>query len=149
MKVFIASDHAGFYLKQEVINILVMKGVDLVDLGPEDVDSVDYPDYANKLCQVLLNEEEEGAKGILICGTGVGMSITANRHRGIRAALCTELTTAHFARSHNDANVLCLGARIIGSEVAKEIVEVFLHTEFEYGRHKCRLEKIDPPLDVD
>ena len=149
MRVYIASDHAGFYLKQEVISILVLKNLEIKDLGPDDEERVDYPDYANKLCRALLNDDEEGSMGILICGTGVGMSIAANRHYGIRAALCTELTTAHFARCHNDANVLCMGARIIGSEVAKEIVEVFIHTEFEYGRHKNRLDKIDPPRNVD
>lgn len=137
--IFIASDHAGYKLKEAIINGLVIKGVKYKDLGPENEQSVDYPDFAEEVCKMVRNEE---GLGILICGTGLGMSMAANKMPGIRAALCFNTTMAKYAKAHNDANVLCLGARILGIEVAKDIVDTFLNTEFEFGRHKRRIEKI-------
>jgi len=145
MKVYIASDHAGYRLKDFISKFLVMKNIAVEDLGPESEESVDYSDFAKKLCEAVLGSED---KGILICGTGIGMSMSANRVPGIRAALCFNTTMAHFAKAHNDANVLCLGDRIIGKEVAKDIVDVFLNVEFEYGRHKRRVEKIESMKEI-
>jgi len=141
MVIYIASDHAGYELKKVVSDLLVLKGLKMVDLGPDQNESVDYPDFAKKLCKKVV--EDETNKGILICGTGLGMSMTANRFRNIRAALCMNTTMAHYSRVHNNANVLCMGARIIGTEVAKDIVDKFLNTGFEWGRHKKRIDKIE------
>jgi ribose 5-phosphate isomerase B len=141
MKFYIASDHAAIDLKKTVFDSLVLKGMEVVDLGPTTTESVDYPDYAKYLCSKVLEEEEN--MGILICGTGIGMSMAANRIKGIRAALCTHSTMAKYSRLHNDANVLCLGARVLGDELAKDIVSMFLNTGFEWGRHKRRVDKID------
>jgi ribose 5-phosphate isomerase B len=141
MKIYIASDHAGIELKKTLSDHLVLKDFDVEDLGPSSLESVDYPDFAMKLCTKVL--EEENFVGILICGTGIGMSMTANRFNGIRAALCTNTTMARFSRIHNNSNVLCLGARIIGAEVAKDILDVYLSTGFEWGRHKKRIDKMD------
>lgn len=146
MKIFLASDHAGIDLKKFLCDILVIKNLEFEDLGPNSTESVDYPDYAKKLCAKVLENDQN--KGILICGTGLGMSMSANRHRGIRAALCMNSTMAHYARVHNDSNVLCLGARIIGTELAKDILEIYLNTGFEWGRHKKRIEKMDGSLQM-
>lgn len=137
----IASDHAGVELKKQLALWLRDQGVGATDLGTQGSESVDYPDYAALVVQAVLNGT--AAKGVLLCGSGIGMSIAANRHKGIRAALCHNGLEAELSRRHNDANVLVLGARLIGSEVAKECVTRFLATEFEGGRHQKRLEKME------
>jgi len=136
----IASDHAGFDLKASLKAALEAKGHEIVDLGPNDTTSVDYPDMANKLVEAI--ETRVAKHGILICGTGIGIGIAANRHRNIRAATSHDVTTARLARAHNDANVLCLGARIVGQEVALDCVDAFLTTPFEGGRHARRVDKL-------
>lgn len=141
MKIVIASDHGGFSLKEELKTTLKELNIEFEDYGCYTHDSVDYPDYAHKVCNAILNGLFD--KGILICGSGIGMSITANRYKGIRAALCTDSYMAKMTRAHNDANVLCLGARVIGTGVAKDIIETFFKTEFEKGRHIQRLQKIE------
>lgn len=140
MNIFIASDHAGFNFKQEIIRAFDGSKLNFIDLGTNSTDSVDYPDFANKLCDKIL--ENKNTFGILICGSGIGMSIAANRHHGIRAALCNESLSAKLARMHNDANVLCMGARLIGISMAEEIINTFLNTSFEGGRHIKRIEKL-------
>ena len=136
----IASDHAGFELKAVIKLGLEKNGHKAIDLGPNEASSVDYPDMADKLAGALLDGLAD--KGVLICGTGIGIGIAANRHRHVRAALCHDVTTARLAREHNDANVLCLGARVIGAEVALDSVETFLGTPFEGGRHQRRVDKL-------
>ena len=136
MKYYIASDHAGFGLKEEIKEYLKNFG-DVQDLGCYSADRVDYPDYANKLCQQL--KDEPSAKGILICGTGIGISMAANRHSHIRAALCHDAFTAEMSRAHNDANVLCMGARVLGIGTAESVVKAFCTTNFEGGRHAERI----------
>ncbi len=140
-KLGIASDHGGFALKQELIPWLKERGLDVLDLGCHGLDSVDYPDFANKLTQGISKGEFD--RGILICGTGLGMSMAANRHLGIRAALCTSGYTARMARAHNDANVLCMGGRVVGGGLAQGIVEAFLTQDFEDGRHARRIARLD------
>jgi len=136
-----ASDHAGLPLKRAVLDHLAARGVEAEDLGTFDEASVDYPDFAHRLAARVASED--GTVGILICGTGIGMSMAANRHAGIRAALCHDAYTAEMARRHNDANVLCMGARVLGPGVAEQIVDVFLATPFEGGRHARRVGKIE------
>ncbi|MBS6585440.1 MAG: ribose 5-phosphate isomerase B [Eubacterium sp.] len=135
----IGSDHAGYALKCEMIKHLEEKGVEFIDCGCNG-ESVDYPDIAEKTCEKVTSGEAD--KAILICGTGVGISISANKIKGIRAALCGDWYSAKYTRLHNDANVLCMGGRVIGAGLAAEIVDVFLDTEFEGGRHARRVEKI-------
>ena len=142
-KILIASDHAGLPLKKHLIAELSREGVEFIDLGPEDEKSVDYPDFAKKLCEALLSKK--ATRGILMCGSGQGMAITANRFKGIRAALCWDLPSSELARKHNDANVLCLGARLIPFGYAAEIAKKFLSTPFEGGRHQNRVRSIDVP----
>ncbi|MEZ4705299.1 MAG: ribose 5-phosphate isomerase B [Bdellovibrionota bacterium] len=137
--IYIASDHAGVDFKKGLQKHL--PEMRWVDLGPSSTSSVDYPDYAQKLCHQLL--EEPHSLGVLICGTGIGMSIAANRIKGIRAALVTGTTMATMAKAHNNANVLCLGARIIGPDLAAECVQAWLQTAFEGDRHQRRLDKIE------
>lgn len=140
-KIAIAADHAGFELKGQIASHLKKLGHDVSDLGCHSSDSVDYPDYA------VLVAKNVGAKqvdrGILICGTGVGMAITANKTRGVRAASLADVFSAKMARSHNDLNVLCLGARVVGTGLAQMIVETFINTAFEGGRHQKRIEKME------
>lgn len=136
----IASDHAGVDLKSQIREMLAARGHEVLDLGTQGTESVDYPDVAAALALAL--REGRADRGILICGTGIGISIAANRHAGIRAALCHDVTTARLSRVHNDANVLTLGARVVGIEVAKDCVEVFLGTAFEGGRHQRRVDKL-------
>ncbi len=136
----IASDHAGVKLKSTLIALLRTEGYEPRDLGPSSEDSVDYPDFAEKVAHDIIAGNAE--TGILICGTGIGISIAANRHKAIRAALCHNSLTAQLAREHNDANVLVLGARIVDDETAKECVRTFLHTAFEGGRHQRRVDKL-------
>jgi ribose 5-phosphate isomerase B len=138
LKYFIASDHAGKNLRAFTKGLLEQKGIEVVDLGCEE-DRVDYPDFANKLCEAVLATGD--SKGVLICGSGIGMSMAANRHKGIRAALCHDAYTAAAARAHNDANVLCMGERAIGFGVVETIIEVWLSGEFEGGRHAQRIAK--------
>lgn len=136
----IASDHAGVFLKKQITKHLTVIGHKVTDLGPYDETSVDYPDYANNLCDHLL--EKSSQFGILICKTGIGMSIAANRHSGIRAALCTNLQMAELARMHNDANILILGCGINDDETNISLTDKFFTTNFEGGRHIKRLDKI-------
>lgn len=138
--VVIAADHAGYELKATLKDELAKMDYEVVDLGTHDMDSVDYPDFADTLAAAILEGRAE--RGVLICGTGIGISMAANRHRGIRAAPCHDVTSTRLAREHNDANVLALGARLIGSEVAKECLRTFLGTGFAGERHKRRVEKM-------
>lgn len=137
MKIGIGSDHGGFALKEHVIAYLTREGYEVIDVGNHGETSVDYPDFADKLCLAMAAGDFE--RGILICGTGIGMSMAANRHRHIRAALCQESFSARMSREHNNANVLCLGGRVLGVELAKDIVHTWLHTDFAGGRHQNRI----------
>ncbi|MDE7370865.1 MAG: ribose 5-phosphate isomerase B [Desulfovibrio sp.] len=139
--VHLASDHAGHALKELIARELPRLGFTVQDHGTDSCESCDYPVFAHKLCSALL---AEGGQGILVCGSGIGRSIAANRHDGIRAALCTTELHARLSRRHNDANVLCLGARITGEELALAIVAAFLETAFEGGRHQRRIDQITP-----
>lgn len=138
----IASDHAGVDLKAHLVKELVALGYTPLDLGTHSTESVDYPDYGHAIAKDVASGT--AAKGIAICGSGIGISIAANRHKNIRAALCHNGLEAKLARKHNDANVLAIGARIIGIESAKDAMRAFLSTKFEGGRHKKRVEKIEP-----
>ncbi len=138
--IFISCDHGGFYLKEQIIQYLLKKSFKIIDLGTKTPSSVDYPDYS----EVLVNEIKNNLNyvGILLCGTGIGMSIAANRYAHIRAALCTDEDMAKLSRQHNDANVLVLGGRTTSLNSAKKIIDAFITTEFEKGRHIQRLKKI-------
>ena len=136
-------DHGGFELKQEVIQYLKANQIEYKDYGCYDTASVDYPVYARKVAKAILDGEAE--KGILICGTGIGISIAANRIKGIRAALCSDCFSAQATREHNDANILCMGGRVVGIDLALDIVDTWLRTEFEGGRHKRRVDMIEKP----
>ncbi len=138
MKIAVGSDHGGFVYKQLVIDFLQNIGQEIEDVGCYSTDSVDYPNQADKVCEKVRNGECE--RGILICGTGIGMSIAANRHDGIRAALCHEAFTARMSREHNNANVLCIGERVLGQEIALDVVGTWVETEFAGGRHQRRLD---------
>ena len=140
MKVAIGSDHAGVLLKKSVINLLKTKGFDVKDFGPETEDSVDYPDYAHPVANAVENKEFD--LGVLICGSGNGINMTANKHQGIRAALCWEEEIASLARLHNDANILVMPARFISEDKGLSIVNTFFGAEFEGGRHQNRVNKI-------
>ncbi len=142
MKLVFASDHAGFTLKAALLVTMEKGPHHVIDLGPSSADSVDYPDYAHLLADAVRQANDE-TLGVLICGSGIGMSMAANRHPGIRAALCTDAYMAKMARRHNDANVLCLGSRVVGEGLAQDILEAFLQATFEGGRHQARLDKID------
>ncbi|MDL2315878.1 ribose 5-phosphate isomerase B [Desulfovibrio sp. OttesenSCG-928-A18] len=137
---FIASDHAGFQLKEDLKGHFTARGWKLEDLGAHSEESCDYPLFAHALCAAVLRT---GHRGILICGTGLGMCMTANRHQGIRAAMCTHEFQAQAARRHNDANVLCLGARITAPGLARVLADLFLETAFDGGRHQRRVELMD------
>lgn len=137
MKIAVGSDHGGYALKQDVVRYLAGGGHEVKDVGSVSEDSVDYPDFAERVCVEV--KEGRSTRGILICGTGIGMSMAANRHRQIRAALCHEAFTARMSRKHNDANVLCLGGRVLGPSLALDIVQVWLETEFAGGRHLRRI----------
>ncbi|MGA2088764.1 MAG: ribose 5-phosphate isomerase B [Stellaceae bacterium] len=138
--VAVAADHGGYELKTVLLPELRALGFDVLDLGTNSLESVDYPDFAEKVAQAV--ETGKARFGLLICGTGIGMSIAANRHRKVRAALCYDVTTARLARQHNDANVMTLGGRMIGSETAKDCLKTFLSTPFEGGRHARRVAKL-------
>ena len=136
----LASDHAGFELKQFVKKYLDEKGIEYEDCGTYSADSVDYALIAKKTCDKIV--AGEGNKGILCCGTGIGISMAANKVNGIRAACCSDYFSAKYTRLHNDANVLCMGGRVVGAGLALELVEVFLNTEFEGGRHQRRIDQL-------
>lgn len=140
MKIAIGCDHAGVELKKEIISLLNNLRIDYIDFGTDRSESVDYPDFGEKVSLAVSKGEIE--RGILICGTGIGMSIVANKFPGIRASLCNELFTAKMSRRHNDANILVLGGRVVGSDLAKEIVQTWVSTPFEGERHCRRLDKI-------
>ncbi|HKO93762.1 MAG TPA: ribose 5-phosphate isomerase B [Polyangiaceae bacterium] len=139
----VACDHAGLELKKVLVAELGRRGHDVRDFGTDSAESVDYPDFAHALAKSLANEEIE--RGLLVCGTGVGMSISANRHPVVRAVVCSEPLSARMARKHNDANVLCVGARVVGSDTALDILGAFLDADYEGGRHARRVAKITPP----
>jgi ribose 5-phosphate isomerase B len=140
MKIAIGSDHAGFVLKQKIKDYLLQKNIEVLDEGTIDDHSVDYPDFAKAVCSEVVTRDVD--KGILVCFTGIGMSITANKFRGIRAALVGSVENARLSREHNNANVLCLAAKDTAIELALEIVETFVNTEFAGGRHQRRVDKI-------
>jgi ribose 5-phosphate isomerase B len=142
MKIVLASDHGGYSLKELLKASLLEAGHDVEDIGTHSSARVDYPDFAHEAAKRVATESSERA--ILICGTGVGMAIAANRHAGIRAVNCSDVFTARMSRSHNDANILCLGERVVGPGLAREIVEVWLNSAFEGERHVGRIEKIEP-----
>jgi ribose 5-phosphate isomerase B len=137
LKIAIGNDHGGFAVKADIVQLLTSMGHEVIDHGSGSEESVDYPDYAKKVCQSVATGSAD--RGILICGTGIGMSMAANRSPTIRAALCHELYTAAMSREHNDANVLCLGARVVGPSLIHEIVRTWVTTEFAGGRHQKRV----------
>jgi ribose 5-phosphate isomerase B len=158
MKILIASDHAGFSFKQELIQHFSeipaaqknLGEITFINLGPESEERCDYPDFADKLVKELLktttSSSESKTLGVLICGSGQGMAMRANKYPGIRAALCWNVESAKLSRAHNDANILCLGARLLDKQLAYEIFETFLHTPFEGDRHAARVKKISNPI---
>lgn len=140
MKIAIGSDHGGFKLKEVIKEYLIKKGYEVSDLGCYSEESVDYPDYAERVAKAVANGEYD--LGVLMCGTGIGISIAANKVKGIRAALCHDGLTARLATQHNNANIICMGGRTTGIETAKDIIDNFLESEFEGGRHLRRINKI-------
>ena len=140
MKIGIGNDHSALELKAEIVEFLKVKGHEVVDYGTYTTDSCDYPVYGEKVARAVVAGEVE--KGILICGTGLGISLAANKVKGIRAAVCSEPFTAKMARVHNNCNILAFGARVVGAELAKMIVETWLDAEFEGGRHQRRVDLI-------
>jgi ribose 5-phosphate isomerase B len=140
LKIGIASDHGGLELKEYIKEHLESRGVEYVDYGTNSLDSVDYPDYGLKLSTAVVNGEVD--RGIAICGTGIGISISCNKVKGIRCALCSDTYSARMSMEHNNANVLALGGRVIGKDLAIEIVATWLNSEFQGGRHKRRIDKI-------
>jgi len=141
VRFYIATDHAGVLIKDDVKKILENMGHEVIDLGTDSEERVDYPDFAHKLSKEVL--KDKGSFGILICGTGIGMSLAANKHKGIRAALCHDAYTAQMARAHNDANVLCFGQRVVGLGVIESMIKAWCETKFEGGRHENRVKKIE------
>ena len=139
-KIFISSDHAGFKLKEEIKSHLSKKKLSFQDLGPFNDDRVDYPDYAHKVARKV--KANKSNVGILVCGSGMGMNIAANRHKNIRAAQCFNLKSTKLSRLHNDANIIKLGSRLLNKKLALSCVKIFLNTKFEGGRHSKRIKKI-------
>jgi len=139
-KIFISSDHAGFKLKEEIKSHLLKKKLSFQDLGPFNDDRVDYPDYAHKVAKKV--KANKSNVGILVCGSGMGMNIAANRHKNIRAAQCFNLKSTKLSRLHNDANIITLGSRLLNKKLALNCVNTFLNTKFEGGRHSKRIKKI-------
>ena len=139
-KIILGGDHAAPELKKIVYDHLIEKGFAVEDVGTHSTESCNYPDIARALCRKLQNKE--GDLGILICGTGIGMSMAANKHRGIRAACCSDTFSARLTREHNDANVLCFGARVIAQGLALDLVDAFVNTEFQGGKHQKRVDMI-------
>jgi ribose 5-phosphate isomerase B len=140
MKFYVATDHAGFNYKAQIIEYLKSKEIEVVDLGPYSSDRVDYPDFAKKCAQAV--RDDKGSFGILVCGTGIGISIAANKVQGIRAALCHDAYTAKMSRAHNNAQILCFGERVVGLGVVFDMIDAFISTDFEGGRHSNRVDKI-------
>jgi len=140
MKIAIGSDHGGFEYKEIITNYLQIKGYNVKDFGTYNKESCNYPEIAKLVSESVINDGYE--RGILICGTGIGMSIAANKVKGIRAALCSDTFSAHATREHNDSNILCLGQRVIGENLALEIVDRWLEAKFEGGRHQVRIDMI-------
>ncbi|MGB8225129.1 MAG: ribose 5-phosphate isomerase B [Polyangiales bacterium] len=138
----VGSDHAGLELKRELCGVATELGYEVRDIGTHTSDSTDYPDYAHRVASAVARGE---GLGLLICGTGIGMSMAANRHAGVRAALCGDVFSASMTRRHNDANLLCMGARVVGAGLAAEILKTFLGASFEGGRHERRVQKIEAP----
>jgi len=136
--IIIGCDHSAYELKDKIVDFLEKKGIAVKDIGTLSQDSVNYPDYANQVASAV--EKKECDRGILLCGTGLGMSMAANRHKGIRAALCNDIFSAKMSRLHNNSNVLVLGGRVVGDILALEIVQTWLETQFEGGRHQMRLD---------
>ena len=141
LKISLGSDHAGFSLKEKVRDYLASKGFDVVDQGTTGPESVDYPDYAEKVALSVVAKEADF--GVVVCGTGIGVSIAANKVPGIRAANCADTISAHFARAHNDANILAMGGRVTDEAAARKIIDTWFDTPFEGGRHERRVRKID------
>lgn len=141
MKFYIATDHAGYALKAFVKEYIKSKGYEIIDLGTDSADSVDYPDFGKKCANAVI--ADKGSFGIIICGTGIGISIAANKVCGIRAALCHDAYTAKMSRAHNNANILAFGERVVGKGVVESIIDTFCETEFEGGRHARRVDKIE------
>ena len=141
IKVAIGSDHGGFHYKESIIDYLKARNIEFVDVGTHTLESCDYPDIAKLVANKVTSGEVQ--RGILVCGTGIGMSIAANKIRGIRAAVCSDTYSARVSRAHNNANILCIGERVIGEHLALDIVDIWLKTGFEGGRHKRRVDKIE------
>ena len=139
-KITIGSDHAGYELKLKVIAHLQERGIEAIDVGTYSTDSCDYPDFAHAVCKNVQDGVTE--LGILVCGTGIGMSMAANKHKGIRAAACSDTFSARLTRMHNDANVLCFGERVVGMGLACDLVDAFIDAEFEGGKHARRVDMI-------
>ena len=139
-KICISSDHAGFKLKESIKDFLINKNISIIDLGPINEDSVDYPDYAKKVSNRVKSKKSD--IGILVCGSGTGMAISANKIKGIRAAVCHNLKSTRLSRQHNDANIIAIGSRLTKKNTALQLVSVFLRTKFEGGRHLRRVKKI-------
>lgn len=144
-RIYIGADSAGYALKAELIEHLENSGYEVINCGTDSSASCHYPEFANKVCEAVKGDLA-GSFGILVCGTGIGMSMCANKHHGIRAALCSDTYSARMTRTHNDANVLCMGARVIGSCLAIDILDAFLNAEFEGGRHATR---VDMMMDIE
>lgn len=141
MKIGIGSDHGGFELKEDVKEYLISKDIEIIDYGTDSLESVDYPDYGKKVAKAVMQKEVDF--GIVMCGTGIGISLAANKVRGIRCALCSDVFSAKMSKAHNNANMLAMGGRVLGKGLAMEIVQAFLDTEFEGGRHERRVAKIE------
>ncbi|MBR2927089.1 MAG: ribose 5-phosphate isomerase B [Clostridia bacterium] len=139
-KITIGADHAGYLLKEKVIAHLQERGIEVIDVGTNSPDSCHYPDFAHAVCKQVQDGTSE--LGILICGTGIGMSMAANKHRGIRAAVCSDTFSARLTRMHNNANVLCFGERVVGMGLALDLVDSFIDAEFEGGKHQTRVNMI-------
>ena len=139
-KICIASDHAGFSLKEKIKHSLINKNISIIDLGPNSNNSVDYPDFAKKVSNRI--KQKKSDIGILVCGSGTGMSLSANKTKGIRAAVCYNLKSTRLSRQHNNANIICLGSRLTKNKIALNLVNIFLRTKFEGGRHQRRVKKI-------
>ena len=140
-KIYIGADSAGYFMKEDLVAYLKEKGYEVIDCGTNSAESCHYPEFASAVAK-RVQSNLEGSFGILVCGTGIGMSMTANKYKGIRAAVCGDTFSAKMTRMHNDANVLCMGARVIGIGLAKDIVDLFLSSEFEGGRHAVRVNMI-------
>ena len=141
MRIAIGSDHAGYQLKEHLRKLILEIGHEVVDMGPNSNDRVDYPVYAKKVATALACGDVE--RGVLVCGSGIGMAMTANKTRGVRAANCVSEFQARYARLHNDANLICLGERVVGVAIAEAMLDLFLNTAFEGGRHAARVAQID------